>query len=97
MLYVAYGLLIVALVLVSYVLGMFDLLPHDPQQINMDMLLAPPFSEGYWLGADFMGRDIQSRLIMGIQAYFLPGLLAVSISLLLGVVLTPSFSFLTMA
>jgi len=87
LLYVGYGLLIVALVLVSYVLGIFDWLPHDPQQINMDMLLAPPFSEGYWLGADFMGRDIQSRLIMGIQAYFLPGLLAISISLVVGVVL----------
>lgn len=85
--YVGYGLLIVALVLVSYVLGMFNWLPHDPQQINMELLMASPFSEGYLLGTDFMGRDIQSRLIMGIQAYFLPGLLAISISLLVGVVL----------
>lgn len=85
LLYVSYGLLIVALVLVSYVFGMLHWLPYDPQQINMDMLMAPPFSQGYWLGTDFMGRDIQSRLIMGIQAYFLPGLLAVSISLLVGV------------
>lgn len=87
LLYVGYGLLIVALVLVSYILGMFDWLPHDPQQINMDMLMAPPFSEGYLLGTDFMGRDIQSRLVMGIQAYFLPGLLAISISLVAGVAL----------
>jgi len=85
--YVAYGLLIVALVIVSYILGMFDLLPHDPQQINMDMLMAPPGSNGYLLGTDFMGRDILSRLIMGIQAYFLPGLLAISISLSGGIVL----------
>ncbi len=87
LLYVSYGLLIVALVLVSYMFGMLHWLPYDPQQINMDMLMAPPFSQGYWLGTDFMGRDIQSRLIMGIQAYFLPGLLAVSISLLAGVML----------
>lgn len=87
LIYVAYGLLIVGLVLVSYVAGIFDLLPHDPQQINMDMLMAPPATEGYWLGTDFMGRDIQSRLIMGIQAYFLPGLLAISISLAGGVLL----------
>ena len=85
LLYVSYGLLIVALVLVSYIFGMLHWLPYDPQQINMDMLMAPPFSQNYWLGTDFMGRDIQSRLIMGIQAYFLPGLLAVSISLLVGV------------
>jgi len=66
---------------------MFDLLPHDPQQINMDLLMAPPASEGYVLGTDFMGRDILSRLIMGIQAYFLPGLLAVFIALAGGTLL----------
>ena len=87
LIYVAYGLLIVVLVLVSYIAGMFDLLPHDPQQIHMDMLLAPPASENYLLGTDFMGRDILSRLIMGIQAYFLPGLLAISISISGGVIL----------
>lgn len=87
LLYVGYGLLIVALVLVSYILGMFNWLPHDPQQINMDMLMAPPASGDYWLGTDFMGRDILSRLIMGIQAYFLPGLLAISISLSGGILL----------
>jgi ABC-type dipeptide/oligopeptide/nickel transport system permease subunit len=44
-------------------------------------------TEGHFLGTDFMGRDIQSRLIMGIQAYFLPGLLAISISLTGGTIL----------
>lgn len=87
LLYVGYGLLIVVLVLLSYIMGMFDLLPHDPQQINMELMMAPPGTEGYWLGTDFMGRDIQSRLIIGIQAYFLPGLLAISIALSGGVVL----------
>jgi len=85
--YVSYGLLIVALVVVSYVVGMFEWLPYDPQQINMEAMMAAPLSEGYLLGSDFMGRDILSRLIMGIQAYFLPGLLAISISLSGGVVL----------
>ena len=84
LIYVAYGLMIVALVLVSYIVGMFDMLPHDPQQINLGKLMAPPASDGYWLGTDFMGRDILSRLIMGIQAYFLPGLLAITISLVGG-------------
>ena len=87
LIYVAYGLLIVVLVFISYLVGMFGSLPHDPQQINMELLLAPPLSEGYLLGTDFMGRDILTRLIMGIQAYFLPGLLAISISLSVGIVL----------
>ena len=87
LIYVAYGLLIVVLVFISYLVGMFGWLPHDPQQINMELMLAPPLSEGYLLGTDFMGRDILTRLIMGIQAYFLPGLLAISISLSVGIVL----------
>lgn len=94
LLYVGYGLLIVALVLASYVMGMFDLLPQDPQQIDMDLIMAPPATAGHWLGTDFMGRDIQSRLIMGIQAYFLPGLLAVFIALSGGIILGVASGYL---
>lgn len=82
--YVGYGLVIVSLVVVSYILGAFNLLPHDPQEINIDLLMAAPGNSGYLLGTDFMGRDILSRLIVGIQAYFLPGLLAIAIALVLG-------------
>jgi peptide/nickel transport system permease protein len=82
--YVGYGLLIVGLVLVSYVLGAFKWLPYDPEQISVDRLNAPPGSAGHLLGTDFLGRDILSRLIVGIQAYFLPGLVAIVISLVVG-------------
>jgi peptide/nickel transport system permease protein len=85
--YVGYGLLIVGLVLVSYVLGAFKWLPYDPEQISVDRLNAPPGSAGHLLGTDFLGRDILSRLIVGIQAYFLPGLVAIVISLVLGTTL----------
>ncbi|OGW27281.1 MAG: hypothetical protein A2X56_05145 [Nitrospirae bacterium GWC2_57_13] len=82
--YVSYGLLIVTLVVVSYLLGAFHLLPHDPHDIRLDLMMSPPGTAGHLLGTDFMGRDIFSRLIVGIQAYFLPGLLAVAISLIGG-------------
>ncbi len=82
--YVGYGLVIVSLVVVSYILGAFNLLPHDPQEINIDLLMVSPGNSGYLLGTDFMGRDILSRLIVGIQAYFLPGLLAITIALVFG-------------
>ncbi len=85
--YVGYGLLIVTLVVASYILGSFNLLPHDPQDINLELMMAPPLTPGHILGTDFMGRDMLSRLIVGIQAYFLPGLLAVFISLFFGTVL----------
>jgi len=82
--YVGYGLLIVTLVVVSYILGSFKLLPRDPQDINLQLMLAPPGTAGRLLGTDFMGRDMLSRLIVGIQAYFLPGLLAIFIALFFG-------------
>jgi peptide/nickel transport system permease protein len=84
---VGYGLLIASLVLVSYVLGAFKWLPYDPEQIRFDLLNAPPGTAGHVLGTDFLGRDILSRLILGIQAYFLPGLLAIVISLVMGTTL----------
>jgi ABC-type dipeptide/oligopeptide/nickel transport system permease subunit len=84
--YVAYGLLIATLVVVSYVLGSFNLLPHNPDDIDLELMMAPPLTPGHLLGTDFMGRDMLSRLIVGIQAYFLPGLLAVLISLVFGTV-----------
>ncbi len=85
--YVIYGLLIVTLVVVSYLLGAFNLLPRDPQDIDLDLMMAPPGTVGHLLGTDYMGRDMLSRLIVGIQAYFLPGLLAIVISLTFGTVL----------
>lgn len=85
--YVGYGLLIVTLVVASYLLGMFKLLPHDPEEINLELLMTPAGTPGYLLGTDFMGRDILTRLILGIQAYFLPGLLAIAIALSFGTLL----------
>jgi peptide/nickel transport system permease protein len=85
--YVSYGLLIVTLVVLSYLLGAFQLLPHDPQDIDLELMMAGPGTPGHILGTDFMGRDMLSRIIVGIQAYFLPGLLAVFIALFLGTVL----------
>jgi peptide/nickel transport system permease protein len=85
--YVGYGLLVVALVIASYLAGAFGWLPHDPQAMKVALLNAPPFTPGHPLGTDFLGRDLQSRLILGIQAYFLPGLVAITISLVGGSVL----------
>ena len=87
LIYVGYGLFVVTLVVVSYVLGAFNWLPRDPQDLDLDLMMAPPLTAGHLLGTDFMGRDMFSRLIVGIQAYFLPGLLAIVIALLFGTVL----------
>lgn len=81
---VGYGLAVVSVVVLSYLLGAFGWLPHDPEEMDFEAMMAGPFSHGYLLGTDFMGRDMLTRLILGIQAYFLPGILAVLIALGLG-------------
>jgi peptide/nickel transport system permease protein len=86
LLYVGYGLFIVALVVASYVLGALHLFPGDPQEINLDLMLAPPGTAGHILGTDFLGRDMLSRLIVGIQAYFLPGILSIVVALTAGAI-----------
>lgn len=82
--YIGYGLLIVLAVIVSYGLAVFHMLPADPDEVDLGLILAPPGTPGHLLGTDYMGRDIASRLILGIRAYFLPGLLAMGVSLALG-------------
>src|ERR687896_1120661 len=84
LLYIGYGLAVVALVFVSYLAGAFGWLPHDPRAMNVALINAPAFTPGHPLGTDFLGRDLASRLILGIQAYFVPGLLAVAIALVGG-------------
>lgn len=85
-LFIAYGLAVVMVVLLSYLLGSLGWLPHDPDHMAMDAIMTGPTST-HLLGTDYLGRDILSRLILGIQAYFLPGLLAIFIALSLGSVL----------
>jgi len=85
--YVGYGLVVVALVFASYLVGAFGWLPHDPQAMNVALINAPALTPGHPLGTDFLGRDLLSRLLLGIQAYFVPGLLAVAIALAGGSVL----------
>jgi peptide/nickel transport system permease protein len=85
--YVGYGLAVAALVLLSYLLGTFGWLPHDPDGMDLASMLAGPLTEGHVLGTDFLGRDLLTRLILGIQAYFLPGLLAIVIALTVGAAL----------
>jgi len=85
--YVGYGLVVVVLVVLSYLLGMLGWLPSDPDGMDLANMLAGPLTEGHILGTDYLGRDLQTRLIIGIQAYFLPGLLSIVIALALGAAL----------
>jgi peptide/nickel transport system permease protein len=79
----AYGTFAVALVVTVYLCSVLGLLPHDPEAMDLAALNEPP-SAAHPLGTDFVGRDLLARIMLGTQAFFLPGLLSVSVSLLFG-------------
>jgi len=67
-------------VIQSYDIAM--LTNNNPSQIRNNIIV-----KKYWLGTDAFGRDILSRLILGIRVSLAVGLIAVIISLTLGILL----------
>lgn len=62
------------------------LAPYDPLIPDLRNRLAPP-SADHWLGTDYMGRDIFSRIIYGARVSLRVGLISVSIALVVGTIL----------
>ena len=60
--------------------------PYDPVQIDIKNRLAAP-SSVYWLGSDHFGRDIFSRLLAGAHLSLLIGLVSVTLSVTVGLLL----------
>jgi dipeptide transport system permease protein len=82
--------LVVALVLLAVFADVVS--PHPPNEQYRDFTLTPPVwhdggTSSFILGTDPVGRDMLSRLIHGTRLSLLIGLISVTISLSLGVVL----------
>ena len=60
--------------------------PYDPYDADLDISLHPP-SYQHWLGTDEEGRDVLSRIIFGARISLKVGIIASSISLLIGAIL----------
>ncbi|WP_149095037.1 nickel transporter permease [Paenibacillus terrae] len=60
------------------------LAPQDPYRIQMGNRLQP-ISATHWLGTDHLGRDVLSRVIVGVQTTIGTGLLILTVSLVVGV------------
>lgn len=88
------GSIIIFLLLVVAAIGPW-ITPMDPQRQDIWERYAPPrglmidgqLNTQYVLGADELGRDLLSRLILGARVSLMVGFVATSISLLFGVVL----------
>jgi peptide/nickel transport system permease protein len=57
---------------------------YDPLSTNAAASLAKP-STAYWLGADFMGRDVFSRIVYGARISLIVAISSVALSCIVGV------------
>lgn len=77
------SLVIIGLLSVAALLGLMGLTPHDPLgQDRLARLQAPGGT--YLLGTDLFGRDMLSRLMVGVGQSFMVALLSVTIAAVLG-------------
>ena len=80
------GLVIIGLFTVAAVLGLLGITPHDPLGQDRLMRLQPP-SLTYLMGTDLFGRDILSRLMVGVGQSFVVAFLSVGLAATLGTIL----------
>ena len=76
-----------AIILIYLLLALasaFGLMPHDPIFQDRIHRLSPPGAT-YWMGTDLFGRDIFSRLMVGIRQSFIVAFLSVAVAALVGV------------
>jgi peptide/nickel transport system permease protein len=81
--YVGFGLFVVAYLVVFFIISVTNSFIKDPMEVDIArMFLSPSFE--HLFGTDFLGRDIFSRIVKGTEAFFLPGLLSITISTAFG-------------
>ena len=78
------AVVLLAAILLLSIIGPL-LAPHDPNEVRIDLINAPPGGE-YLLGGDGAGRDVLSRLLWGARNTLVGALIAVGIAMVLGTV-----------
>jgi ABC-type dipeptide/oligopeptide/nickel transport system ATPase component/ABC-type dipeptide/oligopeptide/nickel transport system permease subunit len=77
------SIIVLAIVLLIAIVGPL-IAPYDPNEASLQLILAPPSAE-HPLGADSAGRDVLSRLLAATRTSVIAAILAVMVSLVLGV------------
>lgn len=74
---------VILLLLVVLALFAGHLVPYDPLQQNLLNRLKPP-SSLHWFGTDELGRDVLSRILMGVRVSLLIGFLSAAVIVFIG-------------
>jgi peptide/nickel transport system permease protein len=79
------GFILVCIILLLTIFAAW-LAPYDPLEVNVYNRLASPSAQ-HWLGTDQLGRDVLSRVLYGGQVALKVSLLAISVSMAIGLAL----------
>ena len=88
----AVGAVIMALCVFAAVFAPYITI-YDPLSTNAALSLARPSAQ-HWLGCDFMGRDVYSRIVYGARISLAVGLGSLGLGLTCGVVIGPTSGYL---
>jgi oligopeptide transport system permease protein len=78
------GAVVLATLVALAIIGPW-LAPYPYAQVNKADVWLPPLAHGHLMGTDALGRDLFSRLLMGLRVSLAIGLVATLVSLLIGV------------
>jgi peptide/nickel transport system permease protein len=80
---IGFGLCVLSYLIVFYIISITNIFIKNPMEINVGAMFQSA-SFDHLFGTDFLGRDIFSRIVKGTEAFFLPGLLSITISTAIG-------------
>lgn len=78
------GLWVLAFLCVAALIGPL-VLPHAYDAIDKQAVWVAPFRGEYWLGTDFLGRDLLVRVLVGLRVSLAVGVVATAVALVIGV------------
>jgi peptide/nickel transport system permease protein len=78
------GLVLCGVLALATLAAMLGVLPHDPLEQDTNAILSAPSGE-HWLGTDQFGRDMFSRVVVGIRSSAEIAVVAVAIATVAGV------------
>jgi peptide/nickel transport system permease protein len=82
---IGFGLFVVCYLVIFFLMSSLNVFIADSMEIRLDGMFLPP-SLSHPFGTDYLGRDVFSRIVEGVQAFFVPGVLSISISTTLGLI-----------
>jgi peptide/nickel transport system permease protein len=76
---IGFGLFVVSYLITFFMVSLTKSFIKPPMQVDLKNLFLPPSFE-HIFGTDYLGRDIFSRIVKGTEAFFIPGIISISIS-----------------